>query len=157
MPNNGKLAIQRLIHLKRRFNKDLAFFEDYIKFMSNLLVKGYARKMDDSPVGRAWYIPHHGVYHQSKPRKIRAVFDCSAQFAGKSLNQELLTGPDLINPIAGVLTRFRQDEVAFMADIESMYYQVRVPEYQQSLEKSNHRGGALYLVEYRQLVVQTVP
>ena len=71
----------------------------------------------------------HGVYHSSKPRKIRVIFDCSAQFAGKSLNQEVLTGPDLTNPIVVILTRFRQGEVAFMADIESMYYQVRVPEY----------------------------
>ena len=101
--------MQRLIYLKRRFKNDPAFYEDYKQLMSNVLVKGYARWMDDSPAGRTWYIPHHGVYHPSKPRKIRAVFDCSA---GKSLNQELLTGPDLINPIVGVLTRFRQGEVA---------------------------------------------
>ena len=82
-----------------------------------------------------WYIPHHGEYHPSKPRKIRVVFNCSAQFAGRSLNQEMLTGPDLTNPIVGVLTRFRQGEVAFMADKESMYYQLRVPEYQQSFTK----------------------
>ena len=134
MPNNRKQAMQRLIYLKR-FKKDPAFFEDYKQFMSNLLVKGYARRMDDSPVGRMWYIPHHGVYHPSKPRKIRVVFDCSAHFAGKSPNEELLTGPDLTNPIVEVLTRFRQGEVAFMADIESMYYQVRVPECQQSFIK----------------------
>ena len=106
MPNNMKQAMQRLIYLKRRFKKDSAFFEDCKQFMSNLLVKGYARGIDDSPVGRMWYIPHHGVYHPSKPRKIRAVFNCSAQFAGSSLNQELLTGSDLTNPIVRVLTRF---------------------------------------------------
>ena len=134
MPNNRKQAMQRLIYLKR-LKKDPAFFEDYKQFMSNLSVKRYARKMDDSPVGRTWYIPHHGVYHPSEPRKIRVVFDCSAQFAGKSLNEELLTGPDLTNPNVGVLTRFLQGEVAFMADIESMYYQVRVPECKQSFIK----------------------
>ena len=63
------------------------------------------------------------------------MFDCSTQFSGKSLNQELLTGPHLANPIVGVLTRFKQGEVAFMADIESIYYQVRVPEYQQPFIK----------------------
>ena len=135
MSNNRKQAMQKLIYLKRRFSKYPAFFEDYKQFMSNLLVKGYARRLDDSPVGRTWYIPHHGVYHPSKPRKIRLVFDYSAQFNGKSLNQELLTGPDLTNPIFGVLTRFRQGEVAFMADTVSMYYQVRVPEYQQTFIK----------------------
>ena len=82
-----------------------------------------------------WYIPHHSVCHPNKSRKITVVFDCSAQFAGKSLKQELLTGPDLTNPIVGVLTRFRQGEAAFMADIESICYQVRVSEYQQSFIK----------------------
>ena len=53
----------------------------------------------------------------------------------QSLNQELVTGPDLTNLIVGVLTRFRQGKVAFMADIESMYYQVRVAEYQQTFIK----------------------
>ena len=52
MPNNRKQAMQRLIHLKGRFNKDPAFFEDYKQFMSNLLVKGYTRRLDDSPIGR---------------------------------------------------------------------------------------------------------
>ena len=103
MPENTKQAMQRLIYLKGRFKKDPGFFENYKQFMSNLLVKGYARRMDDSPVGRTWYILHHGVYHPSKLRKIRVVFDCSAQFAGSSLNQELLTCSDLTNPIAGVL------------------------------------------------------
>ena len=122
MPNNRKQTMQSLVYLKRRFKKDPAFFEDYKQLMSDLLVKRYARRMDDSPVARTWYIPHHGVYDPSKPRNIRVVFDCSAQFAGTSLNQELLTSPDLTNPIIVVLTRFWHGEVAFMADIESMYY-----------------------------------
>ena len=75
--------------------------------MNNLLIKGYARRSDKSPSGKTWYIPHHGVYHPSKPGKIRVVFDCSAQFNGRSLNKELLTGPDLTNPLMGILTRFR--------------------------------------------------
>ena len=90
MPNNRKQAMQKLIYLKRRFSKDLTFFEDYKQFMSNLLVIGYAGRMYDSPVRRTWYIPHHGVYHPSKRIKIRVVFEFSALLAGKSLNQELL-------------------------------------------------------------------
>ena len=52
MPNNKKQDIQGLIYLKRRFKKDSAFIEDYKQIMRNLLVKGYARRMNDSPVGR---------------------------------------------------------------------------------------------------------
>ncbi|XP_068758112.1 uncharacterized protein [Montipora capricornis] len=75
--------------------------------------------------------PHHGVSHPKKPDKIRVVFDCSPKFAGISLNDQLLQGPDLPNSLVGVLTRFRKEPVAFMADIEAMFYQVFVPEEQQ--------------------------
>ena len=121
--------------LKRRFVKDSKFFQDYQKFMDNLLKNGYARS-DATPSGRTWYISHHGVYHPSKPGKICVVFDCSAEFQGNCINKELSSGPDLTNQIIGVLMRFREKHIcAFMADVEAMYYQVQVPEYQQSFLK----------------------
>ena len=79
-----------------------------------------------------WYIPHHGIYHPRKPGKIRVVFDCSAKFQAKSLNDLLLKGPDLTNTLYGVLMRFRQERIAIMADIEAMFYQVRVAEEDQT-------------------------
>ena len=75
---------------------------------------------------KTWYIPHYGVYHPKKPNKICVVFDCSAEFKGETLNKHLLQGPDLTNNLAGVLFRFRQEPVAFMCDIESMFHQVGV-------------------------------
>ena len=60
--------------------------------------------------------------------KIRAVFDCSSKQNDRSLNSELMTGPDLTNLLLGVLIRFRQDKVAFIGDKESMFYQVRIAE-----------------------------
>ena len=87
---------------------------------------GYARKAlpdhNGLEKGRAWYIPHHRVYHPHKPGKIRVVFDCLAKFMGKSLNDMLYKGPNLFNSLVGVLSRFREDRVAVIADIESMFY-----------------------------------
>ena len=77
----------------------------------------------------------HGVYHPSKPGKIRVVLDCSAEFQGRPINKELLSGSDFTNQFIGVLTRFREEKIVFMADLEAMCHQVQVPEDQQSLLK----------------------
>lgn len=50
---------------------------------------------------------------------------CTASCQGKSVNGELLQGPDLTNPI-GVLTRLRHDHIALMSDIGPSYHQVKV-------------------------------
>ena len=94
-----------------------------------------ALRGDTRPLGKTWFIPHHGVYNPNKPGKIGVIFDCSAEFDEQSLNKKLLTGPDLTNQILGVLTRFWQNSIAFMADIEAMYYQLVVPEHQQTFIK----------------------
>ena len=64
---------------------------------------------------------------------MRVVFDSSEEFEGRSINEERLSGlePHLTNQITVVLTCFRQEPVAFMADVEPMYYQVIVPDNQQ--------------------------
>lgn len=71
---------------------------------------------------KTWYLPIFEVYHPQKPGKIRVVFDSSAQFNGVSLNDVLLSGPDLNNTLVGVLFRFRKETVAITADIEQMFY-----------------------------------
>ena len=105
--------------------KNTTFFEDYKRFIEDLLNKGYARKSKQgSPEGKIWYIPHHGVYHPSKPGKIQVVFDCSDGYQGISLNKSLMSGPDLTNQIVGVIPRFQQEQVAIMSDTEAMFHQI---------------------------------
>ena len=103
-------------------------YEDYKSFIAENIQKSYARKvpadLQESNVKR--YIPHHGIYHPHKPGKICVVFDCFAKYQGKLLNDLMLSGPDLTNTLFGVLMRFRQERVTLMADIEAMFYQVRV-------------------------------
>lgn len=69
-----------------------------------------------------WYLPSFGVYHRRKPGNIRVEFDSSAQHSGVSLNDVLLTGPDLNNALLGVLFRFHKEAVAIRADIQQMYH-----------------------------------
>jgi hypothetical protein len=54
------------------------------------------------------------------------VFNCPVKCKGTSINDELLQGPDLTNRLLGVMLRWRRESIAMMADIESMFYRVRV-------------------------------
>ena len=133
IPNNRIQAEQHASWLKKKLEKSPVLLKDYTTFVEELVAKGYARRVpqyqkESNFVGKTWFIPHHSVYHPHKPRKIRVVFDCSAKYKGKSLNDLLLKGPDLTNSLLGVLTRFRQEHVAVMADIEAIFHQVKVPD-----------------------------
>ena len=69
-----------------------------MKFMNELILKGYARESKSAlEAGKCWYLPHHGVHHPNKPAKKRVVFDLSAEFHRTSINKILLPGPDLTN------------------------------------------------------------
>ena len=61
---------------------------------NEIIERGYTRASDRAPVdGKLWHLPHHGVYHPAKPNKIRVVFDCSLEYAGRYINNKLLVGP----------------------------------------------------------------
>ena len=129
LEDNKRLTEHRLSLLKKRLQRDPALLSKYAAFMEDLLSKGYAQHVQDNKLGSLnthWYLPHHPVFHPKKPDKTRVVFDCSAKYRGTSLNDQLLQGPDLTNSLVGVLTRFREERVAFMSDVESMFYQVLV-------------------------------
>ena len=126
LPNSRKVAERRLLYLKKRLMKDGRFYQQYTELRQEILKKGYAKESKSNQDGRVWYLSHHGVYHPRKPGKIRFVFDCSSELNGRSINKELLMGPDLTNQLIEVLTRFQQEEVAVMADIEKMYFQILV-------------------------------
>lgn len=97
--------------------------KDFLTFMGKVFENGHAEVAP--PLGNdeeRWYLPTFGVYHPKKPGKIRVVFDSSARYNGVSLNDVLLTGPDVNNTLLGVLLRFRKEPVAITADIEQMFH-----------------------------------
>ncbi len=113
---------------EKKMKRDAEYHENYTAFVEKFVSKGYASKVPREEIDEPslWYLPHHGVYHPKK-KKIRVVFDCSAKYNGLSLNDVLLQGPDLTNSLIGVLLRFREESVAFIGDIEAMFFQIQVP------------------------------
>ena len=137
LPNNRIVAENRLESLRRRLEKDSWLHQHYTETMQTYLEKGYAEPVEDgcSGSGHSWFLPHHPVLSPNKPRKVRIVFDCASRCKGVSLNDELMQGPQLMNSLLGVLTRFRSEDIALVADIEAMFHQVRVePEDRSALQ-----------------------
>ena len=127
LENNKIVAEHRLRLLKKRLLKDPELLTKYKECIEDLLKRGHAKKAPANGIeGKTWYLPHHAVFHPAKPGKVCVVFDCSAKYWGSSLNEKLLQGPDLTNSLVGVLTRFREERIALMSDVEAMFHQVRV-------------------------------
>ncbi|KAK3755177.1 hypothetical protein QZH41_010697 [Actinostola sp. cb2023] len=132
LPCSRAMTEKRLASLKRRLTNptNASIATKYHEVMSDYIRKGYARKLSPEETkrgrDRCWYLPHHPVTNPNKPGKVRIVFDAAAETKDTSLNKNLLQGPDMTNSLAGVLLRFRQGTVAFAADVEAMFHQVRV-------------------------------
>ena len=130
LPNNRSVAERRLHFLKRRLQGNEELLKNYKNTVEEYIELGHARKLPVTSLltkeSQVWYLPHHPVFHPQKPDKTRVVFDCASTFKGTSLNSQLLQGPELTSTLVGVLLRFRLDNIAFIADIEKMFHQVRV-------------------------------
>lgn len=127
MPYNYDAAERRLLSIEKKLSKDKDLARKYSEQMSSLIEKGYAELAPaEKTPHKTWYLPHFAVINPLKPGKIRIVHDAAAKTQGKSLNNYLLTGPDLLQSLPGVLMRFRQHEIAVSADIAEMFMQVKV-------------------------------
>ena len=111
LPNNREMAERRCQLLKRRLLKDEDLLLKYKTTMGDYIEKGHAEKVPvqelHPKINPVWYLPHHPVVHPLKPEKVRFVYDCAAKYKQ-------------------VLSRFRQDSVGLVADIEAMFHQVLV-------------------------------
>ena len=132
LPNNYYSAYQQFLLMEKRLEKDLELKEAYKGTIKKDLENHFVRKLDQEKVSitekdMQWYLPHHPVKHPHKPGKVRRVCNAASKFRGCSLNDKLLSGPDLLRNLVGIVFRFREHLIAITADIESMFLQVAVP------------------------------
>ena len=132
LPNNYFLAYQQFLSMEKRLAKDVELKTAYKATIEKDLERNFVRRLDDTETSETenamqWYLPHHPVKHPHKPGKVRRVCNAASKFKGFSLNDKLLSGPDLIRNLVGIVFRFGEHEIAMTADIESMFLQVAVP------------------------------
>ncbi|KAK6172333.1 hypothetical protein SNE40_016014 [Patella caerulea] len=127
LEDNRTVAFKALERLEKRFVREPDFRHDYIKFMEDMIKSGYLGKIpENSSIKKSHYLTHHGVRHKKK-KKIRVVFNASLKYMGKSLNDELYQGPDMLTNLTGALCRMRKGRIALTCDISSMFMMVKIP------------------------------
>ena len=122
-------ALNRLMKEAVKMRKDPVRRDGVWSAMKEMINEGHAKKIVDTdvpPGTPVLYLPLHIV--NQKPGKWRVCQDGAAKCNGVCLNDELLTGPDLLNRLIGVIMRFRLHEVALSADIKGFFHQIYVTE-----------------------------
>ena len=135
LPNNKSTALQRLKSLKIKLQKNDHLREQYTQAMEKYLSDGHDRqlKANELNADQEWYLPHHPVFKRSDPSKCRVVFDCASKHQGISLNDAIMQGPNFMNSLAGVLIRFRKEQIALVGYIKAMFHQCKVTPRDQKL------------------------
>ena len=124
LPNNRIAVLQRTKNTLERVKRDTVKLKQCTDIMDKYLKAGHVEQVPPNEVDECKltnYIPIFPVQNPKKD-KIRLVFDSSASYAGISLNDNLIQGPDENNRLVGVLTRFRHGSVGFSADVECMFH-----------------------------------
>lgn len=129
LPNNRVQAERIVKQLLKRIQANPEFARKYKAVMDDYEAKGYARRLTKEEASTSssitFYLTHHGVMSSAKP-KLRVVFNAALEYAGISLNSQLLSGADLNNSLLGTIFRWREHGVVIVADIEAMFHRVKV-------------------------------
>jgi hypothetical protein len=131
LPNNRVVAKKQLFSLERRLVRNEELATAYRDTIESDLRNGYPKKISQeeasAPVKHQRFLTHHPVTNPNKPCKIRRVFSAASKFKDASLNDHLMTGPNLLNSLTGIL-------------IESMFSQLAVTKDDQAVLRFSEEG-----------------
>lgn len=148
LPNYYPMALRRLSSLEKSLLKQPELLEWTIQHVAGLVEKGHARVASPEELTKPWkrvaYIPGFTIVNENKfPPKPRYVMDfaAAASSGGKSVNSELLKGPDNLAPMLRGLCRFREQKIAVNADVKEMFHQIKIREEDQQCQRFLWRDG----------------
>ena len=100
---------------------------------------GFIERVPPEEIKPPWpvyYMPHRAIVTQNSSSPIRPVFDASAKSqTGKSLNEALMAGPNLLPDLVSILMRFRRWPIALSGDIRMAFLNLYVHEYDRDFHR----------------------
>ena len=132
LQSNFYSAMGQLKSLERRLQKDDMLQKRYQETIDIDVKAGYVRKVEQVEQNETrdklqGHLPHHPVINPHKPEKVRRVCNAAAKYQDVALRDKLLSEPDLLQSLIGIIFCFRKHQVPLSADIETMFLQVAVP------------------------------
>ena len=126
--NNYFSALTRLNSTLRSLKRNTKKLKTYQSMFHDFINDGYLEPVNDDfpsdPNKKCVYLGHHMV---RKAQKDRIVIDPSMPLPnGWTLNDNLLPGPKLQQPLMQILLKFRVGRYAVTSDIKSMYLQIQL-------------------------------
>lgn len=135
-------ALRRFHALERKLQENKPLRELYIEFMREYESTGHMSLVADDvntlvPEESVNYLPHHAVLKPtSTTTRLRTVFDASSKTSsGLSLNDIMMTGPNIQADQFSLLLGFRCWKYVVTADIAKMYRQIRVDQESSNLQR----------------------
>lgn len=129
LPDNRQAVEATFRNTEKRLEKEPVWKAAYKEQIHEMVSRGAAAKLTREEInnweGPKWYISHLVAPNpHSSSTPVRIVWNSSQEFQGVSLNDLLHKGPDVLNPIRGVLLRFRSGLHAALGDVKKMYNSV---------------------------------
>ncbi|XP_025157695.1 uncharacterized protein LOC112589293 [Harpegnathos saltator] len=153
-----RIATASLHRLERRLLRQPSLGGAYRDFLDDYERQGHMIRLPlnvETP-RPSYFIPHHPVIKQAPELKVRVVFNASqASTNGRSLNDLVHVGPRLQRELGEILLAWRMHRVAFSADIEQMFRQVRVAPEDQHLQQILWRDSQTQAISVYRLTTVT--
>ena len=125
--DNGAFEAQakkRMMNTRNRMLKEPLMKEGVTAAIQKIIDEGHARRVTNPKVGPGIPVCTLPIHVVAQKGKFRVCQDGAAKVNGSCLNDFLVTGPDLMNRLPGVIMRFRQHRVAISADIKGFFHQI---------------------------------
>lgn len=140
LPNNKSAVQACFLRMEKQLSREPDWKVAYATQIHEMVERGAAIKLTNKIMdewnGPVWYVSHLVAPNpHSVTTPVRIVWNSSQKYKGVSMNDLLLKGPDVLNPIRAVLLRFREGTYASLGDIKKMYNSVWLEEREMHLHR----------------------